>query len=165
MLTVMEIRNHQFKTGLRGYPAEEVNNFIAQLAQDYEQLYTENATQKDQIQRLEFELNKYKKLEETMNTSLILAQQTANDVRENARKEAAMMLNDSKQHIAQLLSVYQDVVKRLSVFNAELKGQIQGQLDLLDQNQKRVDELTGFFYSKDLKETLEAMESLKLEAE
>lgn len=158
MITAMEIRNQQFSKSMRGYNQEEVKNFLMQLAQDYESLYSQNATLKENIKRLEAELQKYHKIEETMNNSLILAQQTAEDMKNNARRESELILEDAKKRIAELLMTYQEVIKRLNLFNTELKSQVSGQMEMLEKNQQRVEELTQFFYSKDLKEILEKLE-------
>lgn len=160
MITAMEIRNQQFSKSLRGYDQDEVKNFLVQLAQDYENLYSQNATLKESIQRLEAELHKYHKIEDTMNNSLIFAQQTAEDMKINARREAELILIDAKKRIAELLMVYQEVIKRLSLFNTELKSQMSGQMEMLEKNQQRVEELTQFFYSKDLKDILEKLEEV-----
>lgn len=158
MITAMEIRNQQFSKSMRGYNQEEVKNFLMQLAQDYENLYSQNATLKENIKRLEAELQKYHKIEETMNNSLILAQQTAEDMKNNARRESESILEDAKKRIAELLMTYQEVIKRLNLFNTELKSQVSGQMEMLEKNQQRVEELSQFFYSKDLKEILEKLE-------
>lgn len=163
MMTSMEIRSQQFNRGMRGFKEEEVRNFLALVAQDYEKLFHENSTLRDQIQKMDFELNKYRKMEETMNNSLILAQQTAEEFKENARREAELMLNESKQKISAMLSVYQDVIKRLNMYNAELKAQLSGQMEMLDKSQKRIEELASFFYGKDLKELMEGLEAIKME--
>ncbi len=162
MITAMEIRNQQFSKSLRGYDQEEVKNFLMQLAQDYENLYSQNATLKESIKRLESELQKYRKIEDTMNNSLIFAQQTAEDMKTNARREADLILEDAKRRIAELLMVYQEVIKRLNLFNTELKAQMSGQIEMLEKNQHRVEELSQFFYSKDLKEILEKLEQVNI---
>lgn len=162
MITAMEIRNQQFSKSLRGYDQDEVKNFLMQLAQDYENLYSQNATLKESIKRLESELQKYHKIEDTMNNSLIFAQQTAEDMKTNARREADLILEDAKRRIAELLMVYQEVIKRLNLFNTELKAQMSGQIEMLEKNQHRVEELSQFFYSKDLKEILEKLEQVNI---
>ena len=162
MITAMEIRNQQFGKSLRGYDQDEVKNFLMQLAQDYENLYSQNATLKESIKRLESELQKYHKIEDTMNNSLIFAQQTAEDMKTNARREADLILEDAKRRIAELLMVYQEVIKRLNLFNTELKAQMSGQIEMLEKNQHRVEELSQFFYSKDLKEMLEKLEQVNI---
>jgi len=162
MITAMEIRNQQFSKSLRGYDQDEVKNFLMQLAQDYENLYSQNATLKESIKRLESELQKYRKIEDTMNNSLIFAQQTAEDMKTNARREADLILEDAKRRIAELLMVYQEVIKRLNLFNTELKAQMGGQMEMLEKNQKRIEELSQFFYSKDIKEMLEKLEHVNI---
>lgn len=163
MITAMEIRNQQFGKSLRGYDQDEVKNFLMQMAQDYENLYSENATLKESIRRLEGELKKYHNIEETMNNSLIFAQQTAEDMKTSARREADLILEDAKKRIAEVLMIYQEIIKRLSLFSTELKAQIGGQMELLEKNQKKVEELTEFFYSKDLKDMLEKLEKVNIE--
>jgi len=162
MITAMEIRNQQFGKSLRGYNEEEVKNYLMQLAQDYENLYSQNATLKESIQRLEAELLKYHKIEDTMNNSLIFAQQTAEDIKINARREAELILVDAKKRIAELLMVYQDVIKRLNLFNTELKAQMSGQMEMLEKNQQRIEECTQFFFSKDLKDIVEKLEQVNI---
>ncbi len=163
MLTSMEIRSQQFRKGMRGLKEEEVRNYLAVVAQDYEKLFSDNAKLRDQIQKLEQEISKYRRMEETMNNSLILAQQTAEDLKQSAQQEAALILAESKRKIAEMLNVYQDVIKRLNVYNAELKAQVNGQMEMLQKTQKRIDDMSDFFYSKDLKEIMEGLEAIKME--
>ncbi len=162
MITAMEIRKHQFTRGFRGLKEEEVKNYLNQVAVDYENLYSENSLLKEEIQRLEFEIRKYRSIEETMNNSLILAQQTAYDFQKNAKLEAQNLLEASKRQIADLLMMYQEVIKRMNVFNAELKAQISGQVDMLDKNQNKIDEISSFFYADDMKELIENLKKVRV---
>lgn len=162
MITAMEIRNQQFRKAVRGYSEDEVRNFFVRIAQDYETLYSENAKIRERIQQLEHELTRYHRIEETMNNSLILAQQTAEDLKEAARKEAQLMLEESKRRISDVLMVYQEIIKRMNLFNTELRAQINVQLEMLDKNQHKIEELSDFFYGKDLKEMMERLESINI---
>lgn len=162
MITAMEIRNQQFPKSLRGFSQEEVKKYLLNLAQDYENLYSDNASLKEKIQSLEHELNRYRKLEETMNNSLILAQQTAEDLKASARKEADLLLEESKKRIIEVMMVYQEIIKRMNIFNVEIKAQVGAELELLEKNQKKIEELSGFFYSKDFKEIMEGLEKVNL---
>lgn len=163
MITSMEIRNQQFNKKLRGYDPEEVNVFINNLAQDYEKIYIENVHLKESIQRAKYELDRYHKLEDTMNNSLILAQQTAELLKVNAQKEANMIMEDSKKKIGETFVVYQEVLSRLNIVTTEIKAQLSGQLELLEKSQHKADELSDYFYSKDTKAILEKMNSINLE--
>ncbi len=163
MITAIEIRNQQFNKSIRGYNEEEVKNFLYRLSQDYENLYSENARLKEQIQKLEYDLDKYYKMEETMNNSLILAQETAQNLKANAQKEAELSLIESKRKIAEVLMIYQEVIKRMNLFGAEIKAQVAAHLDMLEKQQDKIDKMTDFFYSKDLKDILEGMEVISLD--
>lgn len=163
MITGMEIRNQQFAKSLRGYNEEQVKNFLLQMAQDYETIYTENSQLKESIQRLKYELERYHKMEETMNNSLILAQQTAETLKISAKKEANLILEDSKRGIAEMLNAYQEVMKRLNLFNLELKSQLSSELEMLEKNQKKTEDLSTFFHNQDIKDLLANLSKLKLE--
>ncbi len=163
MITGIEIRNHQFSKSLFGFRAEEVREFIEQVAHDYENLYSENALLKENIQKQLFELEKYRKLEATMNNSLILAQQTAEELKLNARQEARQILDDSKRSIAEMLAAYQELMKHLNVFNLEMKSQLQVELELLDSNIKKNQELGAFFSKPEIQDLLDKLNQLQLE--
>ena len=161
----MEIRNQQFKHSIRGYNVDEVKSFITKISADYEDVFSENAKLKENILLLERELSRYKRMEETMNNSLILAQQTAEELRNNSEKEAKLMMEQAKHKISEVLMIYQEIVKRTGLFNTELKAQVGGQLEIIEKNQNKIDELTDFFLSKDLKFILEGLEKISLDLE
>ena len=159
MITGMEIRNQQFRKKMRGYDPEEVKNFIFNLAKDYETLYSENVLLRENIQKAQYELDHYRKLEETMNNSLILAQQTAEMIKTNAQKEAEMIQEESRRKIAEIFQAYQEVLQRLNLMTAEIKAQINGELEMLEKSQRKTEELSEFFFSKDTKVILEKLSS------
>jgi len=163
MITGMEIRNQQFGKKMRGYNPEEVKNFIYNLAQDYENLYSENVVLRENIQKVKYELDHYRKLEETMNNSLILAQQTAEMIKSNAQKESEMILEESRKKIAETFHVYQEVLQRLNMMTAEIKAQLSGEMEMLEKNQRKTEELSEFFFSKDTKVILEKLNGINPE--
>lgn len=163
MLTAQEIRKQEFKKSMRGYDPEEVKNYLFTLAQDYENIYSENVQLKETVQRLNYELDRYHKLEETMNSSLILAQQTGDMMKENAKKEADLIMQNSKKKIAEIFVVYQEVVKRLTTFNAELRGQLSAELEMLEKRSQKTEELSSFFYNDDIKDLIVNLGKVNLE--
>jgi len=165
MITAGEIRNQQFDKSLRGYDTAQVNSYLLQLANDYEKLYSDNATLRETIQRLEYEMQKYRRIEETMNNSLILAQQTADDLKANARQQSTLILQQSKGKIAEVFMVYQELIKRMGIYSSEMKAQVAAQMEMMEKNQKRIDELSDFFFGRDLKEILERLEVISLTEE
>ena len=95
--------------------------------------------------------------------SLILAQQTAEELKLNARQEATKILEDSKRSIAEMLAAYQELMRHLNVFNLEMKTQLQVELELLDSNLKKNQEVGDFFTKPDIQALLDNLNNLGLE--
>jgi len=159
----MEIRNQQFSKSIRGFNEEEVKIFLQHTAQDYENLYGENSQLKETIQKCKFELEKYHKIEESMNNSLIFAQQTAENLKASAEKEAERMLDDAKRAIVEMLDVYQELMKSLNMFNMEFKSRLNLQLEILDKNIAKNEEVSSFFNKPDIMDLVSNLSKMKLE--
>jgi cell division initiation protein len=52
-ITAMDITNEEFKKGIRGYSVEEVDEFLDNIAEDYETLYKENSSLKEKMINME----------------------------------------------------------------------------------------------------------------
>lgn len=96
-LTSMDINNKEFKKSLRGYDQVEVDEFLDQISESYETLYKENSTLKEKIAVLNEKLEHYAKIEETIQNTLILAQNAAEQAKESAKKEAELILRNANE--------------------------------------------------------------------
>ena len=103
MLTPMDIHNKEFKRGFRGYSEEDVDAFMNNIASDYEKVYREYCELKERCDSLQDKLTQYEKMEATMNSTLMLAQQTAENVKVSARKEADLILQEAESKKQKLL--------------------------------------------------------------
>ncbi len=143
MLTPMDIHNKEFKRGFRGYSEEDVDAFMDDLAADYEKVYREYCELKEKCEKYEDKLSQYEKMESTMNQTLMLAQQTAENVKVSARKEADLILQEAENKKKQMLdattlnvqTTQQDMDKmktQMNTFRAKVRSILQSQLRLLD---------------------------------
>lgn len=162
LITGMEIRNQQFSKSMRGYNEDEVKNFLQLVAQNYEGLYSENSSLKENVQKCKFELEKYHNIEDAMNSSLILAQQTAETLKVSAQKEAERMLSDSKRSIVEMMSAYREILRHLKMFNIEIKSQLKTELEMVEQNMQKNEELARFFDTRDIQELLANLGQIQL---
>lgn len=103
MLTPMDIHNKEFKRGFRGYSEEDVDAFMDDIAGDYEKVYREYCELKERCDKLQDKLTQYEKMESTMNSTLMLAQQTAENVKVSARKEADLILQEASNKKKQMM--------------------------------------------------------------
>ena len=101
-LTPMDINNKEFKKVLRGYDSEEVDEFLDKIVEDYEELFKENSVLKEKITAMNEKIEHYSKIETTIQNTLLLAQNAAEQAKFSAQKESELIIksaNDNAQRI------------------------------------------------------------------
>lgn len=142
-LTPLDIHNKEFTKGFRGYSEREVDEFLDTVVRDYDAILKENATLKEQIDALTGKLDQYRRLEDTLQSTLVVAQETADELRSNARREADVIVREAQAEADSMLRTgeerAQELTRRLAqlqdemrAFRARLRGLLVAQLDLLD---------------------------------
>lgn len=96
MLKPIDIQNKEFEKRLKGYDCDAVDDFLDVIIQDYDYLCKENQQLRDRIGVLQDAVERYQQMEETMNQSLEVAKQSAQDIKNNANMEAQAILNRAK---------------------------------------------------------------------
>lgn len=102
MLKPVDIQNKEFEKKLKGYDCDAVDDFLDIVIQDYDALCKQNAALNEKIAMLTESVNRYKEVEETMQRSLDVARQSAEDMKNNAALEAEAIINRAKLDAAQL---------------------------------------------------------------
>ena len=87
MLTPEDFKNKAFSKGFRGYEVEEVDKFLKTLLKEYEYLYLDNLEQKETIERVSSKLEYYQQMEATMQSTLTVAQETADELKASSAGE------------------------------------------------------------------------------
>lgn len=93
-LTPLDILGADFPRGMRGYDTESVRSFLQQLASSMEELLRERGELRQNIHRLEQELNAFRKRENALQEALIAAQKTAETTVESAKTEAQQIIQE-----------------------------------------------------------------------
>ena len=146
-LTAMDINNKEFKRGLRGYSVEEVDEFLDQVVENYEELYKENSRLKESLSRVNEKLEHYEKLEATIQNTLLLAQNAADQAKESSEKQAELIIgnaNETAQRIldkahGDVISIndeYEKVKEEFIKFRAKFRGFMNTQLQTFDEQEK-----------------------------
>lgn len=148
MITPLEIENKKFsKQMMNGYSVEEVDDFLDELTASYEKLYKDGNSYQDKIGELEAKLSKYSSMEATLNNTLIMAQTTAEDVKnvakqqaeqiiKNAEAEAQKNVNILEQQILLKKKELEDMQKQFDVYKAKMESLLISQLELLKEVNK-----------------------------
>ena len=114
MITPLDIQNKEFKKSFRGYSSKEVDIFLDNINNNYESQYRENIELKDKISMLTDQIRQYNNLEETLKSTLVLAQSTADDVTASARKKAELLIEEAELRAQKLIRDAMEEVKNIN---------------------------------------------------
>ena len=92
-----DIRRKEFKSGFRGYDANQVDDFLDAVADEYERNYTENQRMREEVSSLRDRLQQFEDLEGSIRAALVHAEQASNDLRRAATNEAEDLRQSAQQ--------------------------------------------------------------------
>jgi cell division initiation protein len=141
-LTPLDIHNKEFTRGFRGYSEDEVNDFLDQVIKDYEAVIREKKELEETVSKLEEKISYFKNIEETLNKSILVAQETGEEVKRTANKEARLIVKEAEKNadriINEALSKSRKIVmdidelkKQSSVYRTRFRMLIEAQLEML----------------------------------
>ncbi|WP_280769064.1 DivIVA domain-containing protein [Salipaludibacillus daqingensis] len=142
-LTPLDIHNKEFTRGFRGYDEDEVNEFLDQIIKDYEMVIREKKELYDRVQELEDKLTHFSNIETTLNKSILVAQETAEDVKRNADKEAKLIIKESEKNADRIINEalaksrkvsleIEELKKQASVYRTRFRMLLEAQLEMLN---------------------------------
>ena len=101
--TPLDVRQAKFSTSMRGYERAEVNAFLLEAADGYEQAARENERLRQEVARLDASLSQYRELEGALKGALMSAQKVADDMKETASLDAARILREAEGRASLIL--------------------------------------------------------------
>ena len=109
MITPLDIENKKFsKQMMNGYNVDEVDEFLDEIMEDYEVNYKELATIRPKIEELESALERYKNIETTLQNTLVMAQTTAEEVKNVAKQQADQIIAEAKKQADDMIRISKD---------------------------------------------------------
>lgn len=97
-LTPLDIHNKEFEVRMRGYDQDEVNEFLDQIIRDYEIVIREKKELQDDLEITNKKLLNYEEMQESLNKSIIVAQEAADRLRENTEREIEMIKREAESY-------------------------------------------------------------------
>jgi cell division initiation protein len=97
--TPLDVRQAKFNSAMRGYEKAEVNAFLLETADGYEQALRENERLRQEVFRLEASLTQYRELESTLKSALMSAHKASDDMKSTAQLEAARIVRDAEGQV------------------------------------------------------------------
>lgn len=145
MLSPVDIQNKEFKKAkMGGYNIAEVNEFLDEVLEGYQQLTKENYELKDKLNMLNENIQYYRTMEATIQNALVLAEKTAQDtktlayekadqIKKEAEQKAESILEQAKQDIYALSNKREELRKQFLAMKVQIKQMLQAQLEILEQ--------------------------------
>jgi cell division initiation protein len=101
--TPLDVRQAKFATAMRGYDRAEVNAFLLEAADGYDQSNRENERLRQDLARLDASLSQYRELESALKGALMSAQKVSDDMKETASREAARIVREAESTAAMMM--------------------------------------------------------------
>ena len=143
MITPLDIENKRFaKQMVNGYSVEEVDDFLDELTVDYAKNYKEVSELRAKVDELNNSLVQYKTLESTLQSTLVMAQSTAEEVKNVAKQKADQIVDEAKANAQKQVDELNneillkqkeldDVKKQFDIYKAKMESLLISQLELL----------------------------------
>jgi cell division initiation protein len=149
MITPMDIRNIEFKKAFKGYKEDEVDEFLDKLVADYERVYRENGELKDRISIDNERIESYNSMEKSLQSTLLIAQTTAEDIVANSRKKADIVIKEAEEQARRIIEDgnnnvlkvnkdFEELKKEVQVFKTRFKTLLESELEALNATLKDI---------------------------
>jgi len=142
-LSPLDIHNKEFSKGFFGYNEDEVNDFLDQIIKDYEIVLREKKESEKKVQELQEQLAHYSNIEGSLNQSILIAQETAEEWKSTAAKEAKLIVKEAEKNADRIINEaleqskktameIENTKRQAKVFRSRLKMLVEAQLDMID---------------------------------
>ncbi len=122
-ITPLDIQQQKFKTRIRGFDVREVDAFLEQVANAFESLQRTHKGMQEEVRRLELEIQGYRKREETFKRALLNSQKVLDQMKDNARKSAELIIAEAEVKAEKILNNAHNRLAQLHEDISELKRQ------------------------------------------
>lgn len=148
MITSLDIENKKFgKQMMNGYSVEEVDDFLDDLTVDYSKNYKEISELRSKVDELNASLTHYKTIETTLQNTLLMAQETAEEVKNVAKQKSEQIITDARaaaekqvnelnNEILTKQKSLDDIKKQFDIYKAKMESLLISQLELLKEVNK-----------------------------
>lgn len=141
--TPNELQNIIFRKSLIGFHQNQVYDVVQKVVEDYSGYIRENGKMKDKIEDMHEKIQYYKSIEAALQNSLIVAQQSSEEVVSNARKQAENIVTEANlraleivdqanRQIAGTLFEKERLHHELEAFRIRAESLLQAQIRLLE---------------------------------
>lgn len=112
-LTPLDVRRYDFGSALRGYDRTRVDQFRELLATELERLVRVNQELETKARNFHEQLRAFRERDKALNDALVSAQQLRGDMREQAEREAHLVLREAQAESERIIDAARSEARRL----------------------------------------------------
>ena len=142
-LTPLDLRKQEFRKTMRGFDPAEVDDFRVRAADELERVIRERMALEEALAGAEEQLGAFRDREKAMNAALVSAQQLRAETREQAEREAQMIVREAeaegerhldraRREIERLEAMAQNLARQHHAYLAALRSLVERQKAELD---------------------------------
>jgi cell division initiation protein len=131
-ITPVELHHIDLTRGLRGYRCKPVDELIEDIARSFEDVWRERADFADRIEQLEGELARHRDLETLLRTTLVSAERSAHEQKDQARREAGLILEEAHAEARAVTRAAAAERERLLAETRKVRALLEAALDAVD---------------------------------
>ena len=151
-ITPLDVRKQEFRKVVRGYESDEVNAFLATVADEYEAVLRDNKELRERILDMEDKVSEYRTMEKTLRDTLMTAERVMNESKDNASREADLIIKDAELRAQQVLDSFRtqaeelrreiiELHKEREAYLARFRSLAEAQVQFVDNHQSDFEEL------------------------
>lgn len=129
----VEIRHVKLRRGVFGYRRQPVDQLLEEIGDSFENVWRERADHADRVELLEGELTRYRELETLLRTTLVSAERSAHELRDQAKHEAESIVAEAHTAARAITREARAEHERLMLEARRLRVLLHAALDALDE--------------------------------
>lgn len=137
-----DLQNIAFKKSMLGYNILQVEDVLLKVVEDFSDLIKENSKLKEKLEDSQDKIKYYKTIENNLQNSLIVAQQTSEEIVSNARnsadniqKEAELkalqIVDEAHKQVLDVKFEYERLRRDVDAYKAKIESIIKSQLKIM----------------------------------
>jgi cell division initiation protein len=134
---------NKFNTSIPGYNKDEVNKFVTEVTNEYENLLNKLKESDVKVASLSAELEHYKQMENTLNRAILLAEESTQNIKKASYDESKVIIEDAKKNASSIVNnalirserietKAEDLRRKVISFKKRFRNLVEENLDEID---------------------------------
>ena len=134
----------KFSKSFNGYSKSEVNEFVARVTKEYENMLDNLKARDRENKALKEKLLQYQNMENTLNRALLVAEDASNQIKKMARDESKSIVDDARRNASRIVNDAlmkaqkleddaENLRRKIIIFKKRFRAAVESELEAIDQ--------------------------------